>query len=333
VYSGYQKVADPAIQEKFEKAWNAKLSPKVGLTIVEIMHAAGDGKIKGLVIMGENPMVSDPDINHVEKSLKNLDFLVCLDIFQTETTELADVVLPVASFAEKTGTYTNTERRVLPIRPFLKPVGESKPDWWVIQELAKRMGASMEYTSTDDLMKEINQLTPSYAGISPHRLVAGAMLQWPCPTADHPGTPFLHKDKFTKGKGTFFPIDYIPSKESTDKEYPFVLSTGRILYHYHTGTMTRKTRVLPEYEPGPYVEIHPNDLHSLKVADGEMVKVTSRRGTIDIQARETERVAPGTIFIPFHFAEAAANRLTIDALDPVAKIPEFKVCAVNIQRG
>ncbi|OGI26546.1 MAG: formate dehydrogenase subunit alpha [Candidatus Melainabacteria bacterium RIFOXYA12_FULL_32_12] len=332
VYPGYQKVDDPNAQEKFEKAWGVPLSNKFGLTITEMMDKAIDGEIKAIYLVGENPMVSDPNISHVREALESVEFLVCQDIFPTETTELADVIFPSASFAEKDGTYTNTERRVLPVNKIIEPIGESKPDWWIIQEIAKRMGYEMNYSSHKDILAEINSLTPSYAGITYDRIMQGEKLQWPCPSIDHPGTKYLHKDKFTKGKGTFFAIDYIPSKEIPSKDYPFVLSTGRVLYHYHTGTMTRKTKALPQYVEGPYVEINDTNAQNLGIESGDTVKVSSRRGKIILQAVVTDKVAIGSVFIPFHFAEAAANMLTNNVLDPVAKIPEFKVCACQIEK-
>jgi predicted molibdopterin-dependent oxidoreductase YjgC len=276
-------------------------------------------------------MLADPNISHVKKALEKVEFLVCQDIFPTETTEFADVIFPSASFAEKDGTFTNTERRVLPVNKIIEPIGEAKPDWWIVQELAKRMGYAMNYKSNEDILDEINSLTPSYAGITKERLKNKEKLQWPCPSADHPGTKYLHKDKFTKGIGTFFAIEYTLSKEMPDAEYPFVLSTGRILYHYHTCTMTRKTAALPKYVKDAYVEMNPADVVRLGIKDGDKVKVKTRRGEITIAVRTTDRVQEKNIFIPFHFVEAAANLLTNDVLDPIAKIPEYKVCACKVE--
>lgn len=333
VYSGYQKVTDQASQKKFEHAWQTKLPETPGLKLTEMFDQVLAGKIKALYFMGENPMLADVNISHVKHALEAAEFLVCQDIFRTETTEFADVVLPAASFAEKDGTFTNTERRVLPVRKIIDPVGEAKPDWWIIQELAKRLGYSMNYADANAIMLEINTLTPSYAGITPKRIAAGEKLQWPCPTIDHPGTRFLHKEKFTKGLGTFFAIEYRPSEELPDQEYPFTLSTGRILYHYHTATMSRKTEVLTQYSDQAFAEINLQDAKQLGVTNGDMIKVTTRRGTIKLLAAITPKVAEKNIFIPFHFAEAAANLLTNDALDPVAKIPEYKVCACKIEKA
>ena len=332
VYPGYKAVTDHALREKFEKAWNVKLDDKVGLTVVEIMHQAAAGKIKGLYIMGENPMVSDPNIGHVKQALEKLDFLVVHDIFLTETAQLADVVLPVASFAEKQGTFTNTERRVLWVEKAVPAPGEARIDWEVIRDVSTRMGYKMEYNTVEDIVDEVNRLVPQYAGITYQRLLNGDKLQWPCPNPEHPGTKFLHRDKFTRGLGKFVAIDYIPPAEWPDAKYPFLLSTGRLLYHYHTGSMSRRTVALPLYVPWPFMEMHPRDMEKLGIADREQVKVSSRRGSIQTEARESERVDVGSVFITFHFAEAAANLLTNDAFDPIAKIPEYKVAACQIEK-
>ena len=331
VFPGYQKVTDPAVREKFEKAWKAKLPGKPGLTVVEMMNAAAEGKVKGMVIMGENPMISDPNLNHVEEALNALDFLVVQDIFLTETAALADVVLPAASFAEKDGTFTNTERRVLRVRKAIDPPGKAKPDWEIICDLAERMGYPMHYAHPSEIMDEIATLTPIYGGIHHHRLVPDG-LQWPCPSDDHAGTQYLHADKFSRGKGLFHPVDYIPPAELPDEEYPFLLSTGRILFHYHTGSMSRRAEALNAYVNEGYAEINPNDLFRLGLKDGEVIRMRTRRGEIQTKVKATERVAPGTVFVPFHFAEGPANRLTNDALDPKAKIPELKVAACRIEK-
>lgn len=332
VFPGYQKVVDRKSLRKFEKAWNTKLSDKIGLTVIEMMNAICEGKIKAMYIMGENPMISDPNTNHVREALESLDFLVCQDIFLTETAQMADVVLPVCSFAEKEGTFTNTERRVLPIQKVVEPTEGAKEDWKVIQALAQGMGSFWEYTSVSDIVEEINRLVPQYAGITWQRMKDGERLQWPCYAVDHPGTKFLHQGKFTRGKGLFSAVEYLPSKELPDDEYPFVLSTGRTLFHYHTCSMTRRTKALPEYIKEAYMEICKEDLEKMGVQNEEKVIVSSRRGSIEIKTKETEKVKEGNVFIPFHFAEAAANVLTIDALDPAAKIPELKVCAVKIEK-
>jgi formate dehydrogenase major subunit len=280
--------------------------------------------------MGENPMLSDPDLNHVQEALENTEFLVVQDIFLTETAALADVVLPAASFAEKDGTFTSTERRVQRIRKAIDPPGAAKADWEILMEVMNRLGYDKQYKSAAEIMDEAASVTPAYGGISFARLEQGG-LQWPCPNADHPGTRFLHKGTFSRGKGLFKPAEYIPSAELPDAEYPFILSTGRILYHYHTKTMTGKVEGLNNLFPGSFIEIHPAAARKLGIKDGEKVKVASRRGDVLSMAKVTDRVEENVLFMPFHFADGAANRLTNKALDPVAKIPEFKVCAARIE--
>ena len=334
VYSGYQSVADEKIRAKFEEAWRVKLPGKPGLTVVEMMNEAAKGNIKGMYIVGENPMVSDPDISHVREGLENLEFLVVQDIFLTETTQLADVVLPAACYAEKEGTFTSTERLVQMVRKAVEPPGESKGDWEIICNLAKAMGSKeFEYGSPAEIMDEIASLTPIYGGIFYARLQRGG-LQWPCPSKEHAGTPYLHKEKFTRanGKGKFFGIEFREPAELPDEEYPFMLTTGRIIFHFHTGTMTRKTALLNREVPRGYVEIAPADAERLGIVAGELISVKTRRGQIETKALITERVSEGVIFMPFHFAESAANVLTNPALDPVAKIPEYKVCAAKIEK-
>ena len=332
VYSGYQKVADDEVRTKFEAAWDVSLSPTPGLTVVEMMNAAAEGELRALYVMGENPMLSDPDSSHVEKALKNLDLLIVQDIFLTETAQFADVVLPAAAFAEKEGTFTNTERRVQRVRRALNPPGEARGDWQIICDLARRMGYEMSYPGAAAIQDELAAVTPIYGGITYDRLEERP-LQWPCPDGDHPGTPILHVEKFSRGLGMFHPVEFIPPQELPDDEYPFVLSTGRILQHFHTGTMSRRSDVLDELVSVGAIEIHPDDAEALGIIDGQPVEVSSRRGEIEIGACVTERVMPGTVFLAFHYREAPANRLTIAALDPVAKIPEFKVCAVKIRKA
>jgi len=330
VYSGYQRVDIEDIRKKFEDAWEVKLPPKPGLTIVETINAAGNS-IKALYIMGENPMVSDPDINHVKEQLEKLEFLVVQDIFLSETAQLADVVLPGACFAEKDGTFTSTERCVQRIRKAVEPPGEAKADWEIIVELSKRLGYNGMNTSPKEAMDEIAKLTPIYGGITYDRLER-AGLKWPCPNKDHPGTKYLHKDKFTQGLGLFTPVEHQPPAEQPNDSYPFILTTGRLLYQFHTGTMTRRSPTLVIQAPEGFVEINPKDAKELGVNDGENIKVKSRRGEIVIKTKVTDKVQPGIVFIPFHYAETAANKLTIAALDPKAKIPEFKVCAVRLEK-
>ncbi len=330
VYPAYQQVAAEDAHKKFEAAWGAKLSTKPGLTLMEIMAAAGKGEIKALYIMGENPLLSDPDLKHVEEELRNLELLIVQDIFNTETSRLADVVLPAASFAEKEGTFTNTERRVQRVRKIVDAPGEAKADWEIISDISTKMGYPMKYASAKDIFDEIIKVTPSYAGITYERL-ENEGIQWPCPTADHPGTKFLHKDRFSRGLGLFSAIEYIPPAEWPDKEYPLFLSTGRVLYHYHTGTMTIRSQGPSERYPESLVEINPAEAEKLGISDGQMVKVTSRRGSVQAKAQITQKSVPGTIFMNFHFAEAAVNILTNPALDPIGKIPEYKVCAVKLE--
>jgi formate dehydrogenase alpha subunit len=330
-YTGYQDVADAAVRAKFETAWNAELSQTPGLTVTKMLPAALEGKIKALYIMGENPVLSDADIAHVVEALEALEFLVVQDIFLTETAKLADVVLPASSYAERDGTYTNTERRVQLTAPVVPPPGQTRRDWEIICDLATAVGYPMGYASTAEINDEMRSLTPSYAGISPARLEEGTQLHWPCPSEDHAGTPILHQGKFARGLGQFHPVEYKPADEETDPSYPIVLTTGRMLEHYHTGTMTRRSDGLNGLVPGPFVEVNGADAERIRIKDGEHVKVSSRRGSIVLPARVGTRVDTGVLFIPFHFWEAAANVLTNPATDPTAGIPEFKVCAVRLE--
>ena len=329
--SGYQACAGEEVRQKFAKAWGTgKLPEKTGLTVVEMINAAASGGLKALYIMGENPMLSDPNITHVEAGLKNLEFLVVQDIFLTETARLADVVLPGVSFAEKDGTFTNTERRVQRIRKSIDPVGESIPDWQILLKISKLLGYEMHYENPSKIMEEIASVTPIYAGIHYDRLKTFG-LQWPCPNREHPGTQFLHREHFSRGKGKFSPIDHTPPAEQVDTTYPFILTTGRIYFHFHTGTMTRKTSQLHREHPEGHVEINPADAKALGIRNGCWVKVSTRRGTVSTRAQVSTIVPEKTVFMSFHFAEAAANLLTNDALDPKAKIPELKVCAAKIE--
>lgn len=334
VFPGYQIVTNDELRQKFEKAWGVRLPSQPGLTTVEAVNKGLEGELKALYIMGENIMLSDPDINHVEKALNSLDFLVVQDIFLTETARLADVVLPGVSFAEKDGTFTSTERRVQRVRKAIDPIGVSKPDWKIITELSSHLGYEMDYSSPGEIMDEIARLTPIYGGIS-YRRLEDAGLQWPCPSPDHPGTPYLHKGQFPRpgGRGKFYAIAYQPPAELPDSDYPLTLTTGRVGFHWHTGTMTRKDWVLDREYPKGYVEVSPQDAAKLGIKNGMIVKVASRRGEISLQAKVVDTIQEGLLFIPFHFAEAAANKLTGANLDPVAKIPEYKVCAVKLERG
>ncbi len=330
VYPGYQAVNLPENKAKFEKAWGTQLSDDIGLTVVEILNAAGKD-IKGLYIMGENPVLSDPDQNHVIAALESLDLLVVQDIFLTETAQYADVVLPAASFAEKNGTFTNTERRIQRVRKAIDAPGQSRYDWEIICDLAQRMDYAMSYDSAAEIMEEIAELTPIYGGIHFDRL-EGTGLQWPCSSREHQGTKFLHQGQFTHGKGKFHTVSYIPPAEEPDSEYSYLLMTGRMLYHFHTGTMSRRSPAIDQYEPDAYVEINLADAKRLGIEDGERVRVTSRRGEVETYARVGERVQEGQLFMPFHYAESPANRLTNPVLDVIAKIPELKVSAVKLEK-
>jgi formate dehydrogenase major subunit len=333
VYSGYQKVTDPDVRQRMGEAWKVDaLSDQPGMKATQMIPAAHDGTLKALYVIGENPLVSDPDVNHAEKSLNNLDFLVVQDIFLTETAQLADVVLPTSCYAEKDGTFANTERRVQRVRKALDPPGEAWDDWKICCEIASRMGYPMAYDSSRQIMEELSSVTPSYAGISYERIEHEG-IHWPCPTAEHPGTPILHRDQFSRGRGLFHAIDYIEPAEMTDDEYPLYLTTGRLLYQYHTGTMTMKTGGLNEIVPEAFVEISAQDARKFKVEEGSRVNIDSRRGTIQARIKISRKAVNGTVFIPFHFAAAAANRLTNAALDPVSGIPEYKVCAVKVSKA
>jgi len=332
VFTGYQPVTVEENRVRFAAAWGVKdLPAKPGLTVGEMMDGAGEGRIRGMYIMGENPALSDPDANHVVHALEKLDFLVVQDIFLTETAQLADVVLPAASFAEKDGTFSNTERRVQRVRKAVEPVGDARADWEIICLVAAAMGYPMSYGSPEEIMKEIAAVTPSYCGISYERLEKGG-LQWPCPAPGHPGTGFLHAGKFSRGLGRFHPVEHVPPDELPDEEYPLILNTGRRLYHYHTGTMTLRTGALEVAYPEEYLEINCADAGKLGICDGDRVKVSSRRGGVEVAVRVTEMVTPGLVFASFHYPEVAINRLTNPARDPIAKIPEFKVCAVKIEK-
>ena len=332
VYPGYQSVEDVEIQAKFEGAWGKELSPNKGLTVVEMMHAVENDEIKALYIMGENPALSDPNLNRTRKSLETVEFLVVQDIFLSETAQYADVVLPSVCFAEKTGSFTNTERRVQRVRSAVTPPGQARSDWEIICEVATKMGYPMSYDCAGKILDEIASVSPIYGGMSFER-IDSVGLQWPCPDKDHPGTKYLHKGKFTRGKGKFHAVEFIPPAEPPDKKFPFVLSTGRLLYQFHTGTMTRKSSVINQVSPTGYVEIHLDDAKKLGIADGDSVEVMTRRGKVTTPAKVTGNIGRGWLFMPFHFREGPANMLTIDALDPLAKIPEYKVCAATIKKA
>jgi formate dehydrogenase alpha subunit len=331
--TAYQRVAEGSVRERFANKWGLGVPEKPGQTVVEMLDSAGKGALKGMLIVGENPMISDPDITHVRHALESLDFLLVQDIFLTETAQLADVVLPACSFAEKDGTFTNTDRRVQRVRKAIEPIGESKPDWMIISDLARRMGCeAFGYSSSGEIMKEITSVTPSYGGISYDRLDRGEVLHWPCPDESHPGTPFLHKGSFVRGKGKFFPVDYLPPPEMPDEEYPFLLNTGRLPFHFHGGSITRRIELLDKEVSSGFISLHPDDARKLETREGEQLRVASRRGELTIRVRISDEVEPGSAFIPMHFAECPVNVLTDTKLDPDAKIPDLKVCAVKIER-
>ena len=343
VYPGYQAVTHAESRKKFEAAWGTPLSDKVGMTVTELIPAAGEGRVKALYILGEDPVMSDPDSAHIRHCLDTCDFIILQEIFPTETAKYADVLLPGVSFAEKTGTFTNTERRVQMVRKAIEPKGEARPDWWIIAELGKRTlqggqrtasqasYSGWDYADTSEVMAEIAALTPSYAGISHERLERGERLQWPVKDSNHPGTPILHVGQFARGRGKFMPIDHLSPAEMPDNEYPMLLSTGRVLYHWHGGEMTRRAIGLLKVYKEPLIEVSPEDAVRLDLNGNRRVRVQSRRGTIEAEAWVTDRVPPGMVFANFHFPEASANELTIAALDPVAKIPEYKICAVKVE--
>lgn len=341
VLPGYQPVKDGEKRTEVAEVWGvAELPGEPGLTVVEMMHAAAAGEIRAMYVMGENPMLSDPDLSHVEQALRSLDFLVVQDIFPSETALLAHVILPAASSLEKDGTFTNTERRVQMLAPVVDSPGEALPDWEITGRLAagvaKRLGRDgpvrWTFDSTAEIMAELAEVTPSYRGMS-HERLAGDGLIWPCPTADHPGTPILHTEAFSRGLGRFYAVEARPPAEEPDEEYPLILSTGRILFHYHTGTMTRRSEGLNWREPRGHAEVNAADAAAAGVLDGKPMVIKSRRGEVRTQARVTDRVPPGVVFLAFHWKEAPANLLTSDAgLDPLAKIPEYKISAVRIEK-
>jgi predicted molibdopterin-dependent oxidoreductase YjgC len=351
VYPGYQPVINEEVIKKFETAWGATAPAKVGLTVTEMMPGIPEGKIKALYILGENPIMSDPDTAHIRHCLEEVEFFVLQEIFPSETAAYADILLPGVTFAEKTGTFSNTERRVQMVHKAIEPIGESRDDWQITAELAKRILAlggrelltdaplkGWDYASSEEIMVEVSKLTPSYAGITHARLDNGERLQWPVPTADHPGTPILHTKAFSRGKGRFMPIDFVPAPELPDDNYPFILNTGRVLYHWHGGEMTRRAKGLMEVYGQALVELNPDDAARMGVNPDETLgqanktlRITSRRGVIEAEAWVTDRVPPGMVYANFHFPEASANELTIAALDPVSKIPEYKVCAVKVE--
>jgi predicted molibdopterin-dependent oxidoreductase YjgC len=344
VYPGYQPVVSEDAQKKFEAAWGVPLSNKVGMTVTEMMPGILDGRIHALYILGEDPIMSDPNSQHIRECMEACDFVVLQEIFPSETSKYADVLLPGVTFAEKTGTFTNTERRVQMVHKAIETTSEARDDWAIIADLAQRIlalgprrpiggsHAEWSYTSTVDIMNEINALTPSYAGITHDRLDNGERLHWPVKSVEHGGTPILHIGQFTRGKGKFAPIDHVPPAELPDDDYPYLLSTGRVLYHWHGGEMTRRAEGLMAVYGHALIEVNPDDAIKLGLNGSKRVRVTSRRGSIEAEAWVTDRVPPGMVYANFHFPEANANELTNAALDPVAKIPEYKISAVKVER-
>ena len=343
VYPAYQVVTNPESRRKFEAAWGVPLPDKVGLTATEMIPGVLQDKIHALYILGEDPATSDPDSGHVRKCLDAVDFLVLQEIFPSETSKYADVLLPGVTFAEKEGTFTNTERRVQLVRKAIEPLGQAHPDWQIISDLAALMlaegerqpvdgtHAGWQYQTPANILSEICALTPSYAGISYARLEKGERLQWPVPNSDHPGTPILHINKFARGVGKFAPLEDIPPAEIPDDDYPLLLSTGRVLYHWHGGSMTRRSAGLSAVYNQALVEVNPEDAIRLGLKNQDRLRVTSRRGAIEAEAWITDRVPLGVVYANFHFPNSSANELTIAALDPIAKIPEYKVCAVRVE--
>jgi formate dehydrogenase major subunit/formate dehydrogenase alpha subunit len=327
---GYQRVNDPEARKKFEAAWGVPLPESPGLTVMEMVDGLKSGRVRGLYVIGENPMLTDPDLSHTREALARAELLVVQDLFMTETAELAHVVLPAVSFAEKDGTFTNTERRIQRIRRAIARKGAARADGEIVCDLAARLGRPMVYWGPAEVMDEIARLTPIYGGVNFGRL-DGEGLQWPCPSRDHPGTPILHVSGFPRGRGRFHAVDHLPPDERPDAEFPMILTTGRILHQYHSRTMTGRSPGLDALRPEPEVEVHPQDAERLGIRTGERVRVISRRGAVEVPANVTDRVAPGLVFLSFHYATGAANLLTNPAVDPVARIPELKVCAIRLE--
>ncbi len=334
VYPGYQKVDDPDVHKKFEEIWGVKLNNSMGMKMPCVIGASSKGRVKALYIIGENPALSEPDSSSIVKSLENLEFLIVQDIFLTETALLADVVLPATSFAEKDGTYTNTERRVQRVRKAIEPVGESKPDWEITCMIAKKMGADgFDFKDASEVMDEIASIAPIFGGISYDRIEEEG-IQWPCLDKEDPGTKMLHVEKFAteNGKAKFMPLHYRPSAELPDEEYPLILTTGRSIYHYHTATMTGAVEGLVELYGTDPVEMNPEDAAELGLEDGDIVKVISRRGEVKTRVEVTDVSPKGVVFMTFHFGETPTNVLTSPAMDPISNTPEFKVCAVKVEK-
>ena len=332
-FSGYRPVDDPETRGLFEDAWGVTLPPAAGLTSTEMTLAVETGDLRALYIMGENPLMSDPNLAHTRDLFDRLDFLVVQDIFMSETAEAADVVLPATSWAEKDGTYTNTDRRVQRVRPILEPPGQARADYEIVTDLAARMGYAMRAETPEEIFDELARLTPDLAGMSHARLDQDGGLRWPCPTPDHPGTQWLWGERFPtpSGKGRMHPVDFRDATEVPDADYPLIFNTGRVLYHWHAGKMTRSDGGLDEIYPEALIEVSPADAESLGIQRGGRIRVSTRRGAVTCRAWITKRVSPGTVYMSWHFAEAAANLLTIDSLDPISRIPEYKICACLVE--
>jgi predicted molibdopterin-dependent oxidoreductase YjgC len=339
VFTAYQRVDDAQIRARFESVWNTTLPAEPGLTVTEMVDGALTGAIRAMLVMGENPLMSEPNLSHAKHAIEALDLLVCIDIFINETGEMADVILPSVSFAEKDGTFTNSDRRVQRVRKALEPIGQARPDWQIICELAKEMETALDMAITagwdfadpEAIWEEMRVVTPPFYGITYERIEREGGVHWPCPALDHPGTPYLFEDDFPRGRGKFWALEYTSESEHPDSEYPYHLTTGRVLFHWHGGTMTRRSR-LDEAFPEPVLEMHPDDAHALELISGDWVEVTSRRGSVVCRVLVTGRSPAGTVFLPFHFVEAAANLLTLDKIDPRAKIPDFKMAAVQLKK-
>lgn len=331
-YPGYQKVDDPQVREKFEKAWNVKLNPAPGLKATEVFPAAIEGTIRGLYICGEDPVVTDPDTSHIIHALESLDFLVVQELFMTKTAAYADVILPGVSYAEKEGTFSNTERRVQRIRKAVELKGGMRPDTDILIDLMNAMGYPQEYLTSAQIMDEIASVTPSFHGISHKRLDEGESLQWPCPDKAHPGTPIMHVGKPARGRALFYPAKYVPSAELPDEAYPYLLTTGRILYHYNAAAMTARSKGLVDMAGEGFIEINYRDADKLGIVNGERICVRSRRGSITATARVGRKVSEGETWMPFHFPDSPVNQITNAALDEFARIPEYKVCAVQLEK-
>ncbi|MGH8807038.1 MAG: molybdopterin oxidoreductase family protein, partial [Noviherbaspirillum sp.] len=335
MYPDYQRVDNPAARAKFEKLWGVPLDSQPGLTVVEVMHAIKAGQVRGMVIMGENPAMSDPDVNHAREALAALDHLVVQDIFLTETAYLADVILPASAFPEKSGSFTNTDRLVQLGRPAIDPPGDARQDLWIIQQIAQRLGLNWHYRDVSEVFDEMRRSMPSIAGITWERLLHEHAVTYPCEAEGDAGVPVVFTERFATatGRARFVPADIIPAAEKPDADYPLVLITGRQLEHWHTGSMTRRAAVLDAIEPDPVALVHPLDLDDIGVRPGGIITLQSRRGQVSLYARADEGSPRGAVFVPFCYYEAAVNKLTNDALDPFGKIPEFKYCAIRLAPG